>query len=248
VSNPSALQLFWWVGLPYLALGIFVVGHIWRWRYDQFGWTSRSTQLQERRLLKWGSPVFHYGTFAAIAGHVIGVLIPESWTRAIGIPENAYRWFSAAAGTLAAVLVIAGVVILAGRRLLVPRVRATTSPVDYVALILLLIVILTGIAPTIGVNLFGHGYDYRTTVAPWFRGRCGHLAGWSTPGATRCGTCGGPTSSTAAAAPPRRPSPAPAAAGGGRSACPTDADRAPSPAPRTVLGRPAGFSGWRRVC
>lgn len=30
--------------------------------------------------------------------------------------------------------------------------------------------ILTGIAPTIGVNLLGHGYDYRTTVAPWFRG------------------------------------------------------------------------------
>jgi len=63
----SALQIFWWVGLPYLALGIFAVGHVWRWRYDQFGWTSRSTQLQERRLLKWGAPIFHYGTFAAIA-------------------------------------------------------------------------------------------------------------------------------------------------------------------------------------
>lgn len=170
MTGQSALQLFWWAGLPYLALGIFVVGHVWRWRYDQFGWTSRSTQLQERRLLKWGSPVFHYGTFAAIAGHVIGVLIPAAWTRAIGIPEGAYRWFSAAAGTLAAVLVIAGVVILAGRRLLVPRVRATTSGVDYAALILLLVVILTGIAPTVGVNLLGHGYDYRTTVAPWFRG------------------------------------------------------------------------------
>ena len=48
--------------------------------------------------------------------------------------------------------------------------RATTSPVDYVALILLLVVILTGIAPTMFVNLLGHGYDYRTTVAPWFRG------------------------------------------------------------------------------
>ena len=73
-------------GLPYLALGIFVVGHIWRWRYDQFGWTSRSTQLQERRLLKWGAPLFHYGTFAAIGGHVLGVLIPAAWTRAVGIP------------------------------------------------------------------------------------------------------------------------------------------------------------------
>ena len=111
----SAIQITWWVGLPYLALGIFVVGHIWRWQYDQFGWTSRSTQLQERRLLKWGSPVFHYGTFAAIGGHVIGVLIPEAWTRAVGIPENVYRWFSAGAGTLAAVLVITGVVILASR-------------------------------------------------------------------------------------------------------------------------------------
>ncbi|MBO0732509.1 MAG: respiratory nitrate reductase subunit gamma, partial [Acidimicrobiaceae bacterium] len=75
----------------------------------------------------------HYGTFAAIGGHVLGVLTPERWTAAIGIPENAYRWFSAAAGTLAAVLIIVGVAFLAGRRLFVPRVRATTSPVDGVA-------------------------------------------------------------------------------------------------------------------
>ena len=66
-------------------------------------------------MLKWGGPLFHYGTFAAIAGHVIGILIPEAWTKAIGIPESAYRWFSAAAGTLAAVLVIGGVVVLATR-------------------------------------------------------------------------------------------------------------------------------------
>jgi nitrate reductase gamma subunit len=167
--NATPAQLFWWVALPYLALAVFIVGHVWRWRYDQFGWTSRSTQLQERRLLKWGGPLFHYGTFAAIAGHVIGILIPERWTKAIGIPEDAYRWFSAGAGTLA-VLVIGGVVVLASRRLLVARVRATTAPIDWVTLILLLVVILTGIALTIGVNLFGHGYDYRTTVAPWFRG------------------------------------------------------------------------------
>ncbi len=170
MTGVSSLEVTWWVGLPYLALAIFVVGHVWRWRYDQFGWTSRSTQLQERRLLKWGSPVFHYGTFAAIAGHVIGILIPAAWTRAIGIPEDAYRWFSAAAGTLAAVLVLAGVVVLASRRLVVPRVRATTSPIDWVALILLLIVILTGVVPTVFVNLLGHGYNYRDSVAPWFRG------------------------------------------------------------------------------
>jgi len=166
----SGFELFWWVILPYLALVTFVIGHIWRYRYDQFGWTSRSTQLQERRMLKWGSPVFHYGTFAAIGGHVIGILIPERWTADLGIPETAYRWFSAAAGTLAAVLVIGGVAVLAARRLFVVRVRATTSAVDWVALILLAIVIVLGIAETVGVGLLGGGYDYRQSVALWFRG------------------------------------------------------------------------------
>jgi nitrate reductase gamma subunit len=31
------------VALPYLALGVFVVGLVWRWRYDQFGATSGTT-------------------------------------------------------------------------------------------------------------------------------------------------------------------------------------------------------------
>ncbi|MQA15372.1 MAG: respiratory nitrate reductase subunit gamma [Pseudonocardiaceae bacterium] len=169
VHDASAVELSLWVGLPYLALGIFVVGHIWRWRYDQFGWTSRSTQLQEHRLLKWGSPVFHYATFAAIVGHVMGILIPESMTRALGISESVYRWFAAIAGAVAAVLVLIGIAILAWRRLFVPRVRATTALVDYVVLILLLVVVLDGTVVTIGDHLLGSGHHYRQTVAPWFR-------------------------------------------------------------------------------
>ncbi|WTB92788.1 respiratory nitrate reductase subunit gamma [Streptomyces cellulosae] len=166
----SSWDLWWWVILPYLALATFVIGHIWRWRYDQFGWTSRSTQLQERRLLKWGGPLFHYGTFAAIAGHVLGILVPESFTRWLGIPEDVYRRFSAIGGTVAALAVILGVVILAFRRTAVPRVRATTSPVDWLALSLLAVVIVLGIIPTMGVNLLGAGHDYRQSVALWFRG------------------------------------------------------------------------------
>jgi nitrate reductase gamma subunit len=167
--STSAAELFWWVAMPYLALGVFVVGHVWRWRYDQFGWTSRSTQLQERRLLKWGSPIFHYATFAAIGGHVVGILVPESFTSRLGISEHAYHLFATTAGTVAAVLVIVGVVVLALRRLFVPRVRSTTSPVDWLALVLLLVIIITGILPTV-FNLVGSGYDYRTTVGVWFRG------------------------------------------------------------------------------
>ncbi|MGH3720118.1 MAG: respiratory nitrate reductase subunit gamma [Pseudonocardiaceae bacterium] len=166
----SGWNLWWWVILPYLALAVFVVGHVWRWRYDQFGWTSRSTELQERTLLKWGSPLFHYAAFAAIGGHVVGILIPESLTNRLGIPEADYRWFSAVAGTIATLGLIIGAVILAYRRIRIPRVRATTSPVDWVALVLLTIVIVLGIIPTVGVTLLGGGYDYRMSVALWFRG------------------------------------------------------------------------------
>ena len=164
----TAWAYFWWVILPYVAMAIFVLGHIWRWRYDRYGWTSFSTQLQERRRLKWGAPLFHYGTFAAIFGHVLGILIPKSWIDAIGIPDHVYHLFSATAGLLAAALVIIGVVILATRRLFVPRVRATTSPVDWVALILLGIMVALGIATTvINVPL---GHEYRETISIWFRG------------------------------------------------------------------------------
>jgi nitrate reductase gamma subunit len=166
----SPWDQWWWVILPYLALAVFVVGHVWRWRYDQFGWTSRSTELQERTLLKWGSPLFHYAAFAAIGGHVVGILLPESFTNWLGIPDPDYRWFSAIGGTIATLGLIIGAVILAYRRIRIPRVRTTTSPVDWVALVLLTIVIVLGIIPTVEVNLLGGGYDYRMSVALWFRG------------------------------------------------------------------------------
>ncbi|QIS20202.1 respiratory nitrate reductase subunit gamma [Nocardia terpenica] len=166
----SAAQLWWWVILPYLALTTFLVGHIWRWRHDQFGWTSRSSQLQEGKLLRWGGPMFHYATFAAIGGHVVGILIPESFTRALGIPEPLYRWFSAGAGTVAVLGILGGVGILAYRRLTVARIRAATSPLDWVAFTLLGIIIVLGVIPTVAVNLLGAGYDYRESVALWFRG------------------------------------------------------------------------------
>lgn len=169
MNGVGAAGIFWWIVVPYLAIAVFIVGHIWRWKYDQYGWTSRSTQLQEHRWLKWGSPLFHYATFAAIGGHVIGILIPASFTNFLGISEHTYHIFAATAGTIAAVLVIAGVVVLALRRLFVPRVRSTTSPVDWFTLVLLLVIILTGILPTI-FNLVGDAYNYRDTVGVWFRG------------------------------------------------------------------------------
>lgn len=68
----SAGDILLWIIFPYVAMTVFVVGHWWRYRRDQFQWTSRSTQLLDRRILGWASPLFHYGALAAVAGHIIG--------------------------------------------------------------------------------------------------------------------------------------------------------------------------------
>ena len=94
----SGGEILLWVVLPYLAIATFVVGHWWRYRVDQFGWTSHSTQLFEHKILGWAGPAFHYGALAAVAGHLIGLMIPESFTESIGISESTYRWVSAIAG------------------------------------------------------------------------------------------------------------------------------------------------------
>ena len=39
-----------WGVLPYVTIAVLVAGCIWRYRYDQFGWTTRSSQLYESRL------------------------------------------------------------------------------------------------------------------------------------------------------------------------------------------------------
>jgi nitrate reductase gamma subunit len=52
-----------------------VGGTIWRYRYDKFGWTTRSSELHESRLLRIGSPMFHFGLLVVIIGHVIGLII-----------------------------------------------------------------------------------------------------------------------------------------------------------------------------
>jgi nitrate reductase gamma subunit len=168
----STSDIFLWIVIPYVAITIFIAGHIWRYRRDQFGWTTRSNELLERRLLKWGNPLFHYGALAAIAGHVLGILIPKSATNAIGIHEHAYHLISAIAGTIAGVATLVGLLILVYRRARVRRVTVTTSYVDLVVYALLLFVITTGLAATVFHNdlAAGNGYDYRRTIAIWFRG------------------------------------------------------------------------------
>ncbi len=43
------MDQFLWVLFPYIIFAIFIGGHIFRYNYDQFGWTSKSSELLERK-------------------------------------------------------------------------------------------------------------------------------------------------------------------------------------------------------
>jgi nitrate reductase gamma subunit len=166
----SAGEILLWVILPYVAVATFVVATWWRYRADQFGWTSGSTQLFEQKILGWAGPAFHYGALAAIGGHVIGLLIPKSFTEAIGISEGTYRWFSAVAGAFAAVVCAAGFLGLVYRRVTNARVRRTTSRTDLLVYLLLVVLIGIGSWLTLAHNLLTSSpYDYRETISIWWR-------------------------------------------------------------------------------
>jgi respiratory nitrate reductase gamma subunit len=165
--SPGTVLL--WVVLPYVSVTIFLAGHVWRYRHDQFGWTSRSTQLLEHRLLAWGSPLFHYGALAAIGGHVLGILVPSSLTAALGVNDHAYHLIAAIAGGVAGVVCVIGFLILVYRRITVRRVAVTTSWLDLAVFGLLSVSIGLGVFETLAVQVFGHSYDYRASISPWFR-------------------------------------------------------------------------------
>lgn len=166
----SAGKTLLWIILPYVAMAVFVVGHWWRYRRDQFSWTSRSTQLLDRRILGWASPMFHYGALAAVGGHVIGLCIPRSWTDAIGIHENAYRWIAAIAGGIAGAVALIGFLGLVYRRATSDRVRRSTTRIDIFTYALLTVLILLGCWMTFAHNLATHApYNYRDSIGIWWR-------------------------------------------------------------------------------
>jgi nitrate reductase gamma subunit len=165
----TAPDVLLWVILPYVAITVFVVGHVWRYRYDKFGWTTRSSQLYERRLLRLGSPMFHVGILLVAGGHVGGLLVPEAWTDAVGVSEAAYHVGAVTLGTAAGFLTLAGAAILIYRRRTVGPVFSATTRNDKVMYVLLVGTILLGLGTTVLGNLTGHPHDYRQTVSPWFR-------------------------------------------------------------------------------
>ena len=162
------MSTFLWAIFPYIALAVFVVGHIWRYKYDKFGWTTRSSQLYESKMLRVASPLFHFGVLFAFLGHVMGLVIPKSWTAWMGISDEAYHLVAVVGGLISGAMIIVGFTILVFRRRTTRAVFNATTVNDKVMYLLLGIVIATGMWNTIS-TVINDDYHYRDGVSPWFR-------------------------------------------------------------------------------
>lgn len=163
------MQTFLWGALPYIVIAILVTGLVWRYRYDKFGWTTRSSESYERRILNIASPMFHYGLLFVLAGHLMGLFVPSSWTDALGLHEHGYNLLSLFAGTAAGVLAVVGILMLVYRRRTTPAVFLATTRNDKLMYLVLLTAIVMGLVAKLTHAGLAKGYDYRATIAPWAR-------------------------------------------------------------------------------
>ncbi|AZM55398.1 respiratory nitrate reductase subunit gamma [Streptomyces sp. WAC 01529] len=164
------MDLLLWGVMPYVAVTLLIAGLVWRARYDRFGLTTHSSQLHESRLLRVGSPLFHFGMAFVVLGHVVGLLVPDSWTDAVGVSDHAYHLLAVSTGAVAGLAAAVGVGILVYRRLRVPAVRKVTLRSDHVMYAVLLGAMLLGLVAT-ALNSSGVvDYNYREGVSVWFRG------------------------------------------------------------------------------
>jgi len=149
--------------IPYLAVAIAVLGGVWRYRHDRFSYSSQSSQFLESRALFWGSVAWHYGILGILAAHVAALMFWDGWATMVSEPNRLYSF--EVIGLALSFLAFAGLAVLLGRRAVNSRIRAVTSPMDWVLLVVLLVQVGLGIWVALG---YRWGSDwYLHTVVPW---------------------------------------------------------------------------------
>lgn len=166
----TTAELLLWTALPYACVAVLVSGLVWRYRYDRFGWSTRSSQMYESRIMKIASPLFHYGIIAVFLGHVLGLMVPQDWTEAFGIDEHTYHLLTMPLSLVAGLATVVGLVMLIIRRRSSALVFQRTTRNDKVMYVFLGAAVAFGIvASWYASGLFGEGHNYREDVSVWFR-------------------------------------------------------------------------------
>ncbi len=134
---------FFFIGLPYAAMFVVILGTI--FRYLNFGYkvSSLSSQFLETRELFYGSRPFHWGLLFLFFGHMIAFLFPRSVLLWNSVPVRLLIIEIAALGF--ALTALFGLLVLISRRFKHKRLLKVTNTMDVVVYVILAVQIVSGL-------------------------------------------------------------------------------------------------------
>lgn len=144
----NTLNTFFFVVFPYVAIVVFVVGVIYRYRQKGFTVSSLSSQFLEGKRLFWGVVPFHIGLLAVFLGHLVAFMFPRTTIAWNSIPVRLIILEMSA--FIFGVTVFVGLVLLIIRRLTNARIRAVTTKTDVFIEGLLLAQVILGLWIALG--------------------------------------------------------------------------------------------------
>ncbi|MDY0083355.1 MAG: respiratory nitrate reductase subunit gamma, partial [Ignavibacteriaceae bacterium] len=139
----TILNNFLFIALPYIALIVFLIGTIYRYKSTKFKYSSLSSEFLEGKKLFWGSVPFHYGIVFLFFGHLTAFLFPKEvllWNshsvRLLILEVTAFVFGISA---------FIGLIHLFVRRKTNPRVQMVSNKMDMIIEVLLLTQIFLGL-------------------------------------------------------------------------------------------------------
>lgn len=151
------------VVLPYVALVLFFLVTIQRYRAQTFTYSSLSSQFLENREHFWGVVPFHYGILAVLGGHIFAWLLPGT---VLGFNSVRVRlYLLEITGLALGLFTLVGLVALILRRLQTSKVRVVTTPSDWVLYGFLLVQMVSGVLVAI-IHPWGSSW-FAAAAAPY---------------------------------------------------------------------------------
>ncbi len=129
---------------PYIAITVFFLGSLLRYDRDQYTWKASSSQMLRKKDMRWGSNLFHIGIIALFFGHLVGLLTPQ-WAYHFVMSAGTKQLLAMTAGGIFGLTCLAGMILLIRRRLLDPRIKATSQFSDLPILLLLFVQLVLGL-------------------------------------------------------------------------------------------------------
>jgi len=129
---------------PYIAITVFFLGSLLRYDRDQYTWKASSSQLLSKKDMRLGSNLFHIGIIMLFFGHLMGLLTPQ-WAYHFVMSAGTKQILAMTAGGIFGLTCLLGMILLIRRRLLDPRIKATSQFTDLPILLILFVQLVLGL-------------------------------------------------------------------------------------------------------